>query len=702
MKMRAILNAFIIVAAASAALNAQTAAPAASYKTLKYPPLHKIKVPEPARFELANGMVVYLVEDHELPTITASALIRTGARLEPVDKAGLASITGTVMRTGGTPTRNGDQLDEELDRLAAHVETGIDDDSGGASVAVLKEDIDKGLTILSDILQHPAFPEDKIELAKITEREGVARRNDDAAEIASREFDRIIYGRNSAYGHITEYDTIASITRDDLVAFHKKYFQPENVILGVWGDFAAADMRTRIEKAFGGWARGNQPRPPVPEVEAGARDRAGVYFIPKDDVNQSSVYMGFLGGKRNDPDFYALTVANTILGSGFTSRLVNHVRSDQGLAYHVGSSWSAGWDRPGMFVASGGTKSESTVKMVNAIRTQIGTMSESVSDDELARAKDFILKGFAFDFDSTGKIVRRLMSYEYYGYPKDYLQQYEANIDKVAKDDVLRVSKQYLKTDQLAILVLGRQKDFDQPLSTLGKVATIDIAIPKPKQAELAAATPEAIAKGKELLAAARQATGGEALTKVRAFSSKGEMKITMPQGAMAIKFESIVDFSGKMLQKMQTPMGEMTIAYDGQGGWIKMGQNTRDLPGAQKAEMDGGIFRETVGLLRDFDKYNVQALGADEVAVTDPARKMQVKVYLDPNTHLIAKKVFTASIMGPPAETEEIYSDYRDVDGVKIPFAATQKQAGQTRSEQTVSEVKINPDVPPSEYVRK
>ncbi len=682
---------------------------ASSYKTLQYPPLNKISVPEPVRFQLPNGMTVFLVEDRELPMITVSAMVRTGSRWEPVEKAGLASITGTVMRTGGSVTRNGDQLDQELDRLGAIVETGIDQDSGAATVSVLKEDIDTGLAILADLLQHPAFPEDKIALAKINEREGVARRNDDAAEIASREFERVLFGRNSAYAHLPEYATIDPITRDDLVAFHKKFFQPENIVLGVWGDFSAPEMRSRIEKTLGAWPRGGQSKPPVPEVDPAARNRAGIYAIDKDDVNQSQVLMGFVGGKRNDPDYYALTVANVILGGGFSSRLVNHVRSDQGLAYSVHSSWSAGWDRPGIFVASGATKSETTARIIDSIKTEIQKMSEAVTDDELARAKDAILKGFAFDFDSTSKIVRRMMTYEYFGYPRDYLQQFRANIEKVTKADVLRVSKQYLKTDALAILVLGKEKDYDRPLASLGKVTRVDIAIPGPKQEALQAATPETEKRGKALLAAAREAIGGAAVMTVKDYTEAGSMSITMGENEIAMKRETTQNLSGKMLNKMITPMGEMVQGYDGRVFWMKTPQGVQELPASQRNELDSSFFRETLWLLQNFESgsLTVQALGPAEVdgkpsegvAVGDPARKFQVKLYLDAKTNLPLKKVYTAALMGPPGEVEEIYSDYREVSGLMLPFKTVILQSGKKRAEQAVTELKINPNVPDSAY---
>jgi zinc protease len=455
--------------------------PVASYKDIKYPAPGSVKVPEAVRFQLPNGMQVMLVEDHELPTINVSAMIRAGNRWVSADKVGLATIAGTVMRTGGSTTRNGDQLDRDLDRLGSSVEISPGDDQTTASIFCLKEDIDRTLPVLADLLQHPAFPAEKIELAKIEQRDAIARRNDDPQGIAFREFGRVIYGKDTPYGRIIENATINAITREDLVAYHRQYFRPEAVILGAWGDFSAAAMRTKIEQSFGGWkGEGAWQRPAVPTVDAAAKSRAGVYLIDKGDVNQSTVLIGRLGGRLDDSDFFALTVMNGVLGDGFASRLFSQVRSEQALAYAVWSNWGGEFEFPGIFEAFGGTKSETTVKIIGAIRREIERLAQGpITDDELTRAQDSILKGMAFDFDNTSKIVTRLMTYEYHGYPRDFLQRYQDGVRKVTKADVNRVARNYLKSDQFAILVLGKEKDFEAPLAGLGKVTRIDITIPK-------------------------------------------------------------------------------------------------------------------------------------------------------------------------------------------------------------------------------
>jgi zinc protease len=451
------------------------------YQSLKYPKLRDIELPEVEQVTLANGMRLFLLEDHELPLVNVSVRIRTGSIYEPAEKTGLASITGMVMRTGGTKSRTGDEIDEELESIAASVETGIGLNSGSASMSVLKKDLDTGLAILADVLMNPAFREDKIQLAKMQHRSSIARRNDSVGAVAGREFDKLIYGARSLYARHTEYATIDSISREDLLAFHEKFFGPNNAMLAVWGDFNTKQMIEKIEQAFEEWEKVDLQLPEVPEVKYEFRKTVNV--VRKDDVNQSNVYLGHIGGLRSDPDYFALIVMNRILGGGFTSRLFRNVRSREGLAYSVFGSYSANYDYPGEFYVGCQTKSESTVYAIRAILREVEKMKESeVTDEELAIAKDSFLNSFVFNFDTKGEIVNRLMTYEYYGYPADFLLKIKQNVEKVSKDDVLRVAQKHLKPDKVQILAVGRLDDFDEPMSVFGPVNEIDITIPPPQE----------------------------------------------------------------------------------------------------------------------------------------------------------------------------------------------------------------------------
>jgi hypothetical protein len=417
-----------------------------------------------------------------------------------------------------------------------------------------------------------------------------------------------------------------------------------------------------------------------------------------------------LGGRRDDPDYCALEVMNQVLGGGFASRLFSNVRSAQGLAYAVFSGAGAGWDRPGTFMVGGSSKPLTTLKIYHSMREQVEKLAQGgATEDEIARGKDNILKGMAFDFDSTAKILTRQMNYEYYGYPRDFLDRYRTGIEKVTQADVAAVAKKVLTPDRFAVVVLGKEKAYEGPLSSLGKVAAIDVAIPQPQQEKLAAATPESVAKGKALLRAARAAMGGAPLMEVKDFVVAADAVMTGPQGQISLKAEETMNLDGKMLNKLVTPMGEMSVGWDGQAGWMSRGGKTMDMPASQAGEFTSSLFRNSIALLQNFEKpgYTVQVLDpaqvdgkpVDVVAVSDPARSLQVNIYLDPATHLIVMERFTAALFGPPAETDELYSDYRDVRGVKIAFKTSIKQGGKTASDVTLTDVKMNPGVPDSAY---
>ena len=454
---------------------------AADYKQLKYAKLGQIEIPQVRRVTLANGMQVFLLEDHELPLVSLSALIRTGSVYEPADKIGLAAVTGTVMRTGGTTSKTGDQIDEQLEQIAASVETGIGPNVGGASMSVLKEDVDTGLSILADVLMNPAFAEDKIELAKITHRSSIARRNDFPFSIAFREYTKLIYGPESVYARHTEYATIDNITRDDLIAFHKRFFHPNNTTLAVWGDFDTEQMIKKIEQAFKAWQKADVTPAAVPQVKYEFRPTVNV--IQKQDMNQSCICLGHIGGMMNDPDYFALVVMNEILGGSFTSRLFKNVRSRMGLAYAVFGVYSADYDHPGVFYVGCQTKSKSTAQATRVMSEEVRKITEAeVTDEELALAKEGYLNSFVFNFDSKAEIVRRLMIYQYFGYPEDFLQKTKENVEKVTKADVLRVARKHLQPDKMQILAVGRPQDFDEPLSVFGQVREIDITIPSPQK----------------------------------------------------------------------------------------------------------------------------------------------------------------------------------------------------------------------------
>jgi zinc protease len=441
----------------------------------KLPDFHP---PQPKRIELPNGMVVFLQEDHELPTIDGVARIRGGGRSVQGSKTGLTDIYGEVWRTGGTKNKTGDQLDDFLEQRAAKVETGGGADSTTAAWACLKADFDDVFGAFVDVLKNPEFRADKIEIAKKGMYDGISRRNDDPEQIAGREAAKLTYGANSPYARVPEYATVAAITRQDLVQWHKDHVQPNNIIVGVVGDFDSAKMEARLREAFASWPRGAAVKDPEIQPEPA---KPGFYQIDKTDVNQSNIEMVTLGITRRNPDYYALSVFNEAFGGGFSSRLFSDIRTAKGLAYGVGGGVGSAWDHQGMLRLVVGTKSKSTIESIQAIDEEIADLGKHpINDEEIKRAKDAILNSFVFRFDSPEKVLREKMAYEFYGYPLDFLENFQKEIEKVTREDVARVAAKYLHSDQLAVLVVGNVSEFDKPLSSLGMVNKVDIAIPAP------------------------------------------------------------------------------------------------------------------------------------------------------------------------------------------------------------------------------
>ena len=675
------------------------------HEGLVYPPLNQPQPPVPDRFELDNGMIVYLLEDHELPIIDISVRVRTGSLYEPADKVGLAAITGAVMRTGGTTSKTGDELDEILENLAASVETGIGDDAGSASVSVLKEDLDTGLSILADILMNPAFREDKIELEKVQHRSGISRRNDNPGGITRREFGKLIHGADSPYARTTEYDTINSITRDDLVAFYQKFFRPNNIILGVLGDFDSETMLAKVQEAFKSWEPTEIDLPEKPKIPETYGKR--VALVNKDDVNQTNIRMGHIGWLRKNEDYPALVVMSQILGIGFSSRLINSIRVEKGLAYSVGNNYGAGYDVPGVFFIACGTKSEATVTAIEAILVEVEKMrAEEVTDEELKQAIDGFMNSSVFDYDTKGEILSRALRYEYHDYPQDFVEQLMAGIRDVTKADVKRVAAEYLHPDKFTLIAVGKASDFDKPLNTLGDVTEVDITIPPLSPEPVPEAGEAETVKAKAILADVIEAYGGlEKLQSVRSFVAQGQYTRSTPGGMMqvGIKRYHVLPYKIRLDITVQAMGMQMSQIFDGESAWLAMPQGIQPLPESEVEEFKKAALRDTINLLANLssDDISAQYLGTEDVngksadvirvTVSDADA---LKLFVDQETKYIVKKSYQSLGQTGPVETEEFIDDYRDVSGVKIGFHTVVHQNGEPFLEGTLSEAMLNTEV--------
>jgi len=426
--------------------------------------------PKAERVELENGIVLYMLEDHELPLVNLSAVIRMGSYYDPPGKEGLAEITGTVMRTGGTESMTGDQIDETLDFLAGSITVSVGTDSCTLSMSVLEKDIDKGLKIFSDILTCPVFSSEKLKTAKILEREALERIHDNPQKIAFREFRRLLY-RGDPRGRLSSIESIGKIERDDLLAFYRRFFRPRNVMIALSGDISKRDAIRKIKNNLDAWNVSGGPEPlPSPPSHV----RASLNYIYK-DTPQSVIVIGQPAPGETSPDYYTFEVLDFITGSGgFRSQIFAEVRNRLGLAYSAGSFYSSRREY-GIFGAYAMTKSSSTMKALSSITTILDTIRDRgvESGGELAWAKESIINTFIFSFATPGRIVMRQMMLEFEGLPENFLTRYTDNIETVGLDDLRGVAARYLTGENRIVLILGNKDTFAEPLSSFGDFNTV-------------------------------------------------------------------------------------------------------------------------------------------------------------------------------------------------------------------------------------
>lgn len=638
-------------------------------------------MPDVEEFRLDNGITFYLVEDRELPLIRINAIVKTGSLLDPAGKTGLASLTGQVMRNGGSVNYPADKLNVLLEDKAAFLSTSIGSGSGNASLNLLKEDFDELLPVFIDLLQNPLFPEDKIELAKIQNKSSISRRNDDQQQIASREFQKLIYGENSPYTRQAEYATIDAISRDDMVEFHKNAFVGNNMMVGIIGDFDTREMKRKLEKAFSVLAAGSATNLIYPEVNYNYP--ATVNFIDKPDVNQSYVMLGHIGGLRNNPDYAALQVMNQVLSGGFSSRLFQEVRTNLGLAYAVFGQYSSGIHYPGTFYSAVMTKSETTAEAIDAIINEIKKLQESpISESELQDTKDQFLNSLVFRYDSKSKILNERLNNEYNGLSEKAFDELMEGIKATTAEDVQRVAKEYLKPGALQILVVGNAAEIGNQLEKYGNINKPDITIPEPASETENSGDTE---MGKTLLnkmAAAIISPG----TEVENINE--EMVITQktPMGNFDIISSGTTNYNNYSSERtMVTPQGEIQMSIKNGSVSMEMMGQKQQLPPAIAQPIMNELKRNYVAIALHAAELEAQYLGEETVdgqnlAIIAINNGVKITYLLNPETGLpvLSRYSDVNPQTGQIVNAEVLYSDWKSVDGVNYAYSMVSKNNGE------------------------
>ena len=421
------------------------------------------------RTVLKSGPVAFVAADRELPIVSITVTLRGGSYLNPAGKEGLAELAGYLLARGGTASKTAEQLEERLAFLAAQLNSSYGVDRGSVTLNLLAKDLDEGLAILREVLTAPRFQDDKLKLRRDQLLTDMKSRNDDTEDIEVRERGFLAFGDGYYANRYPTKASLEAITRDDLVAFHRKWIDPKNVVVAASGDFGKgvtrAQMIAKLDALFAKWPYKGEEAPPVPKPAHAMAP--GLYVVDK-DVNQGRVSVMLPGLARSDPDYFAALVMNDVLGGGgFTSRITNRVRSDEGLAYSAGSALPGGIWFPGTFRASFQSKVRTCAYATQIVLEEMKKIREAdVTDEELQTSKSSFVDTLSRNFTTKAQTMGVFLDEEFTGraaQDPEFWRSYAARIEKVTKADVKRVAQRLLATDKVAVLAVGKKADMLDP-----------------------------------------------------------------------------------------------------------------------------------------------------------------------------------------------------------------------------------------------
>lgn len=429
------------------------------------PVLH---VPAWTKATLANGAELIVSEKHNLPLVSFTITFLGGAnQFEPAGKQGLAGLTASMM-SEGTKTRDGEALSNALQLLGTSIGVGVGGESGSIGFQATSAKFAPTLDVLADMLVNSTFPAAGLDRLRAQRLVALTQAKAQPASIAGRVFPRVLYGSAHPYGRFTTEESYKSITQDDVATFARTYFEPGRALVTVVGDVNAATVKATIDKALAGWTKaGTKPEFTYPAVPA--PKATTIFLVDKPGAAQSTFAIGNPGPPRSTPDYYALQVMNTLLGGMFQSRLNANIREEKGYSYGVNSSFAFGRG-PGAFRAGGDIVSaKSDAALVEFMKELKGiTGARPITDEELTTAKDSLIQRLPSAFASVQGINGAITSIWLQGLPEDYYQQYSQKIAAITKADLVRVAKQYIDLDHLAIVIVGDRASIEGPLKATG------------------------------------------------------------------------------------------------------------------------------------------------------------------------------------------------------------------------------------------
>jgi len=702
-------------------------------RDIKFPP-YEIQT-------LPNGLQVVAVLQHEQPAVSMRLLVRAGASSDPKDKLGLAHLAASLLDQG-TTTKSSQEMNDAVDFIGAAMGAGTGTDHTLCNMVVMKDSFETGMRMLSDMARHPGFAPAEVERQRQQMLSGLQVSAEDPGYVADSVFDRLVYGFHP-YGMPENGTpaTITGITRDDLLAFHSRYFAPNNSILAIVGDVTAEEAFTMAKKVFGDWEKRDVPAqtfidPPDPTRR--------VIVVNKPDAVQTEVRVGHIGIPRKHQDYMAVNLAIRILGGEGSNRLHQVLRTERGLTYGAQANMDT-HKESGDFEAETNTRSEATVEALRLIVDEFWRLQrERVSQRELDGAKAYMTGSFPLSIETPESIAMQVVNALFYGLPLDELQSFRERVNAVTPDDIQRVAKLYLRPDRLSVVLVGNAKAFASQLGAVGFAGyeTVDIAdldltsanfkrsgtraeveraggagragVPSPLAYQQAPAAsrpsdgqqPEEAAKAIALLDKAIVAKGGlEKLRAIKSIVARQTQASHRPDGETQIETTNYIQYPDRF--RVEAP--DLVQAFDGTRAWMKDRSGVHDAPESLARDAAASLRVDVVALLVAAKNNTVTARllpdvkdpqGRVDHALEFSAKDLNpVVLYIDPETSMVRKLLFAATTPGRPL-VEEQFSDYRNVDGIQIAFEATRK-VGPLSVQRKVTDVKINPPLDPALFKR-
>lgn len=710
---------------------------------------HPVKFPPYEIRTLPNGLQVVLVSHHEQPVVSVRMLVRAGAARDPKGKLGLAMLTATLLDQGAG-TRNAQQIADTIDFAGGILSTGAGSDLSSVSAIVMKDSLSLGLDLMADVVRRPTFAAQEIDRQKQQAFSALKVSLDDPDNVAAQVIDRLVYGFHP-YGlpGSGTPDSLASLTREDFVAFHKQFYVPNNALLAIVGDVSAEEAIAGVEKAFGDWPRQEvpafTPTPPPPPTRR-------VIIVDKPDSVQTEIRVGQLGVPRKHPDYQALDQAVKILGGEGANRLQQVLRTERGLTYGASADLNA-YQVAGGIVAETDTRTDATAETLRVIVDQIVRLQrEMVYTGELDGAQNYLVGHFPLTIETPDAIATQVLNQLFYALPLEELPKYRERVQSIEPSDVQRVANAYFFPERLSVVLVGNAEGFIKDLAAIGfkdferiPIAEVDLMAANLRRSGTAApaalpmagglkpgvwpfapaAAPMAFAAAGQqpaaeptadqqrvlsaLLKKATDARGGlEKLQSIKAISADSDTAITTPEGKVSAKTKTVIEYPDRIRVEADLPDGAQVVqVYAGGTGWMKNPAGVFDAPAEMLNEFRAGVRRDPLSLLigaatgalrarllpeEGFDGRTYRVVAISTEGTSDE------RLYIDPESGTIAKLAYDRPVDDPrfkgPAISEEIYSDYRDVDGIKFAFKASVAQGGMVILERTLTAIRVNPAI--------